>query len=238
MRLAVTRPLPDGERTAAALRAHGHDVLLAPLLRIEAVAADLSGRWAGVVVTSANAIRACEGKLAPLAALPLYAVGAHTAEAALAAGFGAVHAAGGDARALVTSIVAGADRCSEPLLYLAAEQRSADLEPLLAPHGIAVTTRVVYRAVALPLPRPLVDALAAGRLDGALHYSRRSAEALLAAAAAAGVSAQALALRHLCLSAQVAAPLAEAGAGTVAIAAAPDESAMISLAGDAKRDMA
>ena len=32
MRILVTRPLPDGERTAAALRARGHDVLLVPLM--------------------------------------------------------------------------------------------------------------------------------------------------------------------------------------------------------------
>ena len=48
MRLLVTRPEPDNERTAAALRAQGHEVLLAPLLHIEAVAdADLGAPpWA------------------------------------------------------------------------------------------------------------------------------------------------------------------------------------------------
>ena len=38
MRLLVTRPEQDGERTAAALRARGHEALLAPLMRIEAAA--------------------------------------------------------------------------------------------------------------------------------------------------------------------------------------------------------
>jgi uroporphyrinogen-III synthase len=41
MRLLVTRPEPDGERTAARLCAHGCEVMLSPLLRVEAVAADL-----------------------------------------------------------------------------------------------------------------------------------------------------------------------------------------------------
>src|SRR5437870_1310953 len=36
MRLLLTRPQHDGERTAARLRARGHDVTLAPLLRIDA----------------------------------------------------------------------------------------------------------------------------------------------------------------------------------------------------------
>ena len=55
MRLVVTRPQADGERTAAALRACSHEVLLAPLMRVEPVEIDLSGTWGAVIVTSANA---------------------------------------------------------------------------------------------------------------------------------------------------------------------------------------
>ena len=43
MRVVVTRPQADGERTAAALEALGHEVLVAPLMRVEPVAADLAG---------------------------------------------------------------------------------------------------------------------------------------------------------------------------------------------------
>lgn len=241
MRLVVTRPLPDGERSAAALRARGHDVLLAPLLRVEPVVADpaldFAGPWAGVIVTSANALRAIEGKSGPLARLPLYAVGARTAEAAREAGFTTVHAADGDAHDLVRLIAAqtgaNAGAASGPLLYLAAEQRAADLEAELQPRGVPVTTRVVYRTLTLPLPQPLADALAAGRIDAVLHYSKRSAEAFLAGASVTGLHAQALGPRQICLSAQVAAPLAAAGAKNIAIAETPAETAMISLAGDA-----
>ena len=60
MRLLVTRPEPDNVRTAAALRAKGHEVVLAPLLHIEAVAdADLGAPpWAAILLTSANGARA------------------------------------------------------------------------------------------------------------------------------------------------------------------------------------
>ena len=59
MRLLVTRPEPDGERTAQALRARGHAVVLAPLLRTEPVAFALPDQaFAAVVLTSANAARA------------------------------------------------------------------------------------------------------------------------------------------------------------------------------------
>jgi uroporphyrinogen-III synthase len=236
LRLVVTRP--DGERTAVALRARGHDVLLAPLLHVEPVAADLAsdfaGDWAGVIVTSTNALRATEGKLGVLKSLPLYAVGARTAEAAREVGFTIVHIADGDARALTQLIVGHAGSISGPLLYLAAEQRAADLEAELRPHGVSVVTRVVYRTQALPLPADLADALrGGGGVDAVLHYSKRSAEAFLAGAAVTGLNTQAVALRHLCLSDQVAAPLAAAGADNIAIADTPAETAMISLAGEA-----
>ena len=237
MRLVVTRPLPDGERSAAALRARGHEVLLAPLLRVEpvvaALAPDFGGNWAGVIVTSANALRAIEGKAGPLVKLPLYAVGARTAEAAREAGFTTVHVADGDAKALAALIGERAQEIPGPLLYLAAEQRAADLEAELKPRGVSVATRVVYRTLALPLPRALADALAAGRIDAVLHYSKRSAEAFLAGASVTGLHAQALGPRQICLSAQVAAPLAAAGAKNIAIAETAVETAMISLAGDA-----
>jgi uroporphyrinogen-III synthase len=219
------------------LRARGHDVLLAPLLRVEPVAADLSGagseNWAGVIVTSANALRVTEGKLSALLSLPLYAVGARTAEAAHEAGFSTVYTADGDARALTALIAAQAVTMAGPLLYLAAELRAADLEAELKPHGVTVTTRAVYRTLALPLPAEFANALRSAQLDAVLHYSKRSAEAFLAGASVTGLNAQALAVRHLCLSEQVAAPLAAAGAKNIAIAGTPDESAMISLLGSA-----
>jgi uroporphyrinogen-III synthase len=56
----VTRPEPDNEATAAALRARGLEVLLSPVLRFEAVAFEIDSavRYGAVVVTSGNALRA------------------------------------------------------------------------------------------------------------------------------------------------------------------------------------
>ncbi len=72
MRVLVTRPEPDGERTAAKLRARGCEVMLAPLLRVETVDADLDGAWHVVALTSVNAVRAIAGhpKLQDLARAP------------------------------------------------------------------------------------------------------------------------------------------------------------------------
>ncbi len=229
MRLVVTRPHADGERTAAALRACGYEVLLAPLMRVEPVKADLSGTWGAVVITSANAPLAIAGNPActALFKLPVFAVGRRSAEAAREAGFADVTSAGGDVRDLVRLIAERHADATAPLLYLAGEDRAADLVGELIVHGIAAEMRIVYRAVTAPFPPGLITALEAGEVDAVLHFSKRSAENYLAGAAQAGVAAQALGVRHICLSAQIAAPLADAGAGRIAIAPRPNESALI-----------
>ena len=74
MAVLVTRPQPDDETTAAALRARGFEVLQAPMLRFEAVAFhdDDDARYGAVIVTSANALRGIAPHLASsrLAELP------------------------------------------------------------------------------------------------------------------------------------------------------------------------
>lgn len=229
MRLVVTRPQSDSGRTAAALRARGHEVLVAPLMRVEPVAGNFSGRWGGVIITSANAPGAIADSPAgkALFKLPLFAVGRRSADAARQAGFSNVTAAGGDVRDLVKLIAERHADASAPLLYLAGADRAADLVAELVVHDIAAEMAVVYRAASAPFPPALSAALQAGEVDAVLHFSKRSAETYLAGAAQAGVAKQALAVRHICLSAQAAEPLAGAGAGRIAIAPRPDEAALI-----------
>jgi uroporphyrinogen-III synthase len=231
VRLLVTRPEPDGERTGAALRARGHHVLLAPLLRVEAVACDLGGAaYAGVVMTSANAARAvaAHSSRAMLAGLPAFTVGRRTAEAARAAGFADVRSADGDKADLAALLRAEYEAARGPLLYLAGEDRAGELD--LSASGIAVVTTVIYRAAAAErFPDAVMAALAAGGIDGVLHFSRRSAEAYLACGNRAGPLAGALVPLQLCLSAAVAEPLAAAGAASIRIAPRPDEAAMLEL---------
>jgi uroporphyrinogen-III synthase len=229
MRVVVTRPQADAERTAAALRARGHDVLVTPLMRVEPIAVDLDGRWSALAITSANAPSAIAGNPAHdmLIRLPLLAVGRRSAEAARQAGFTDVTSADGDMRELVRLIEASRRKVEGPVLYLAGEDRASDLVAELLERGMAVEMRVVYRAVTMPLPDSLIDALKAGAVDTVLHFSRRSAENYVAGAKSAGVINLALAVRHLCLSAQVAEPLA--GARHIMIAARPDEAALIEL---------
>jgi uroporphyrinogen-III synthase len=115
------------------------------------------------------------------------------------------------------------------LLYLAGEDRAADLIGELTARGMAAEMRIVYRAVTTPFPPALIAALKAREIDAVLHFSRRSADNYLAGAREAGLLAEALAPRHVCLSAPIAEPLVGAGASRIAIAARPDEAALIEV---------
>jgi uroporphyrinogen-III synthase len=231
VRLLLTRPEPDAQRTAAALRARGHEAVIAPLLRIEAQI-DVrigEGPWGAILVTSANAgpAIAFHQRAAQLRALPVFAVGRRSAQTMIAAGFSDVKHSDGDVSDLV-AFVAGQLTPGTPLLYLAGEERSGDLAGELRQRGFAVETSVVYRAVATANLPPAASEALAGRI-GVLHFSRRSAEAFIDAAQAMNLLAAALQPVHYCLSPRVAEPLTRAGAADVRVAREPSEAALIAL---------
>jgi uroporphyrinogen-III synthase len=232
VRLLLTRPSHDAERTGAALRARGHSVVIASLLDIQPIAdAEIdAGPWAAVLVTSANAAHAISrhSRRDVLLGVPVFAVGERSAQTFGDVGFTSVTSADGNVIALA-KLVAARLRTPARLLYLAGEERSGDLAGVLRAQGFAVETVVVYRAVtAEQFPPAAADALASG-LDGVLHYSRRSAQTYVEAARHSDMLAKALGLAHYCLSAQVAEPLAAAGAERISIAAQPNEAALLAL---------
>jgi uroporphyrinogen-III synthase len=233
VRLLLTRPEADAERTATALRGLGHSVFVAPLLRIETFAdAEIGqGPWSGIVVTSANAARAIaqHNALPDLLGLPVIATGDRSAAAMRTLGFqDVVPAAGGEKELVRSAVQLFAPGVS--LLYLAGADRSGDVAGDLEAEGIAVQTVVVYRAVPVgALPPNGTDALKAG-IDGVLHFSRRSAAAYLDVTLAAGLRQQAVDKPvHFCLSRQVAEPLAAVGARDIRIAPEPTEAALAAL---------
>jgi uroporphyrinogen-III synthase len=236
--ILVTRPHPDDEATAAGLRAKGFEVLLAPMLRLEAAAFhdDADTDYGAVIVTSANALRGIEAQLkaSRLLKLPLFAVGEHTAAAAHDVGFEHVISAKGGAASLrdlvLASVKAKALKKTRPLLYLAGADLARDLASELGERGFTVVTQTTYRMIPLSsLPRETRDAFAANQIEAVLHYSRRSARAFLESVRAAGVEISALSIPQCCISAGVATVVRDAGATHVMVAASPDENAVFAL---------
>lgn len=238
MAILVTRPAPDNAKTAAALRARGHEVLLSPMLRFEPVTFEDDGEFDfdAVILSSANAVRAIEDHpvRARLMLLPVFAVGEHTAKIARDAGFTNITIADGDAISLreriVESAAAGKLKRKAALCYLAGADLTRDLGGELGARGFTVVTRTAYRMVPIAgLSDVVSDAFRAGTIDAVMHYSRRSARAYLDAARADGVEISALALPQCCISEAVAGVLRDAGAMQVAAANAPDEKALLDV---------
>lgn len=238
MAILVTRPAPDNEKTAAALRGRGYGVLLSPMLRFEAATFDDDGDIAydAVILSSANAVRAIEHHVAlsRLVLLPVFAVGGHTAQVARDAGFANITIADGDAVSLrdrvIESAVAGKLKKKATLCYLAGADLARDLGEELGARGFTVVTRTAYRMIPVAgFSNAVSDAFRSGGIEAVLHYSRRSARAYVDAARADGVEISALALPQCCISETVAGVLREAGAMRVAAARTPDESAIFEV---------
>ena len=211
---------PTASAPPQALRARGHDVVLAPLLRIETVAirAARTARSApscSPAPTRARAI-AEHPRRAQLTALPAFAVGRRTAEAARAAGLSRCpvrRRRQGRSRRVSCAPISCARTPMRTRAAALSRRRGPRRRSRRCRARLPVHTVVVYRAVkAARFPPDVAAALARGAIDGVLHFSPRSAEAYLDCAAHDGIRAAALAPVHYCLSRQVAEPLSAAGA--------------------------
>jgi uroporphyrinogen-III synthase len=225
MRVLVTRPLADAERTAERLRAAGHDPLVAPLLSVvgtNSFPPPDSGD--AIILTSAHAVAALAGL--PPRARPVFAVGDRTAAAVREAGFDDVRVAGGDAASLA-ALVARSLPKNSTLLHIAGRHRKPEPEASLREAGYTIQVWEAYEAQPVrSLPADVSSGLTAGRIDAALHYSRRSAALLVDLAGKAGLHPKLQSVKHVCLSADVAAPLASLEA-TILVAAEPTETALL-----------
>jgi uroporphyrinogen-III synthase len=234
MRLIVTRPEPDDDRTARVLIRLGHEAILCPMLDIvsDTKAPIPDGPFQAIVVTSSNAVRALAMRTddaVPLS-LPLFAVGDQTALEAKRAGFSRARSAGGDLGDLVALLAAELQADAGPLLYAAGEVQAGDLATRMQEQGFAVETSIVYRAE----PRTQLsgvarDAIKADSVDGVLLYSQRSAQTFAAALQAAGLAPLSAEVTLYCLSAPVAEPLGEVAAGKVLVAEAPNQISLFAL---------
>lgn len=225
MRVIVTRAQADAVRTAAALRARGHEPLLSPVLEIAPTGAAIEpGEAAALIATSAHAFEALGAEdAAKLARLPLFVVGARTGEAAQRAGLSAPCIAAARASDLAAGLAAALPKGAN-LLYLAGRDRKPDLEAALAGAGFSLEAIEAYEARAIDaLSQEAAEALRCGAADAVLHFSRRSARLFLDNAAREGLGAKAAGLRHVCISQDAAAAV---GDGAI-VAETPDSAGLL-----------
>jgi uroporphyrinogen-III synthase len=224
MQVLVTRSIGDAARTAEKLAARGHEACIAPVTRIVPTGDAMPAEpYDALIVTSGHA----EEALASLDRTKLvFAVGERTAQAARGAGFTGITVAEGDAVSLVRLI-----RRTLPsgvaLLHVTARHHKEEPAASLRASGFTILQWEAYEAQAVgTLPDNAVEALRSGQIAAALHYSRRSADLVIRLAGEAGLASSLLTFSHLCLSADVAAPLRSAGAATL-VAEEPSEDALL-----------
>lgn len=227
MRILVTRPLEDGREIAARLAEHGHAALLAPLLtpRFEdGPELDLEGVEA-VLATSANGIRALVRRTRRRD-LSIFAVGPQTTEEARKSGFTEVRNADGDAKALAEAATRWAAH-KGVLLHVCGHDAPGTLAENLSLRGFKVQRCALYGIEpATRLPDEARKALQEKALDAAMFYSPRSARIF-------GVLADGLPTENLiamCISPATAQALTLISFAQVAVAARPNQAAMLALA--------
>lgn len=221
----VTRPEPGAAETANRLTALGFTPVLAPALLLAPRPLAPPARAQALLLTSRAAARA----LAPWN-IPVLAVGTATAEAARAAGFTDVRAAGGDAVALAALCAETLRPADGPLLLAVGEGYSLDLTALLRARGFRVIRRVVYAArEAVALPEAARAAIAAGGVSHAMFFSPRSAACSVALFTGAGLGPALKGIEALAISPRVAVALERVAWLGIRVAARPDQDHLLEL---------
>ncbi len=217
--LVIIRPEPGNAASTAAARLLRLDTFGFALFEVVAHSweAVLPGQYDALLAGSANVFRHGGHGLGPLRALPVYAVGETTAAAARAAGFAVTGTGGGSLQTLLGGLAADHRR----LLRLTGQERVT----LSLPARISIDERMVYTSQPRPLPAELEAILRSGAVI-VLH----SAEAAQHLTAECGRCAIRRApLRLAALSARIASAAGD-GWGEVAVAAQPDDKALLALA--------
>lgn len=212
--IAVLRPEPGNAATCARIAAAGHLPIALPLFEVVALpwTAPDACDFDALLLTSANAVRMAGPALRRFAALPAYAVGRATAEAARAAGLTVAATGAGDAATLLAA--AGAEGVMRAL-------HLGGRETMVAPAPPVARAITVYASDSLPVAAEQIAAL-----DGAvaLVHSARAAARLaeLAGAVRPGIALVAIS--------PAAAMAAGEGWRSVSVAQRPDDAAMLAAA--------
>lgn len=220
-RVAVTRALPEAERTADHIRARGADPVLVPLLTIVPCAFDTSTEGAqALLFTSSNGVRAFPDVSTARDRVVL-TVGDVTAEAARAAGFKNVRSANGDVHSLAALAKSTLDPSKGKLIHIAGDHVAGDLGGTLRAAGFNVERRLAFASVAAA---SLPDAFTTP-LDIVLFHSPRAAETFVALGAPG-----AAVMTAGCFSQNIADAAGAVRWGRIIVSPAPREEAFLTAA--------
>ncbi len=229
MRVLITRPEPDGSVLAGEIAALGHDPLLAPLMQVEFddhAACDLAGVQA-IAFTSANGVRAfC--RQSRDRRLPVFAVGAATAQEAAKEGFPEASTADGDVETLAALIQSSLDPQNGAIFHPSGAHVAGDLAGRLSTAGFAVRSQKMYTAVErADLPAPVRDAFERQRLDVALFFSPRTASIFAKLVAKSNDQSSLRPVVALCMSQNVATAIKSLPFAEVHVSSAPTKEAVL-----------
>ncbi len=225
MKIILTRPIEDAASLAEKLRRLGHIALITPLLEIVARQGVLipGKNYQAICLTSANAVRVMN-YIRFIQNIPLYAVGLQSEQMAKDKGFSIVSAHGGDVAGLHKFLIGQLEPQDGPLLYLSGAETSGDLQGRLQGSGFEVDRIITYDAVKASLTafqKEIADA------NAVLIYSPRTAKLWAQEIETLNLTEAASHIKHICLSANVAANLPQSWPR--AVAATPTEAALLAL---------
>ncbi|MBI1328845.1 MAG: uroporphyrinogen-III synthase [Alphaproteobacteria bacterium] len=229
MRVLVTRPLEDAERTAQNLASLGHDAVISPLLEIvyrDGPPVTLNDVQA-LLATSANGVRAFTRRNGDRKTA-LFAVGPQTASIARAAGFSEVRSADGDAVALADAVAKWAKPEGGILLHICGARTRGGLAASLEKKGFRIRSAVLYEArIVDTLPELASVALRSGAIDAVMLYSPMTARVFAKLVAEAGLQDAVRNLTGIVISRAAADALQPLAFREIRIASTPDQSAML-----------
>jgi uroporphyrinogen-III synthase len=231
MKVLVTRAEGDAEKLAARLAQRGHHSIIENLMSIRfrpeagrSIGPFLDGVQA-ILFTSANGVRAF-AEATPRLDFRAFAVGDATAAAARAAGFADVTSAGGAVDDLAKLVIGHLKPKAGALFHAAASVTAGDLQGLLEAAGFSVRRAALYEAIESErLSDATRAALARHEIDAALFFSPRNAATFVRLAT--GLQEGCKYMVAVALSSAVAEKLSPLPWRRVAVAMAPNESALL-----------
>lgn len=227
----LTRPEADSRALAAELAARDIESIIAPIMRIApcAPAIDTGTRPEALLLSSRHATHALATLPDDWQTLPVFCIGAATAEAARAACYTNITHGESDMLALLPQLVATLTPGAR-VLYLAGEETRIDAVSLLNAQHIHAEKIITYKADAeTVLSDALCESIRTGQVHGVSFFSPRSAQIAIQLLKTHRLSDHAKNITAYCLSLAVAEAAAALPWKALHACHVPTQSAMVDL---------